>query len=145
MRLDFSRCALKMRHMAFTQNFLYADTIDPVIRSRSTEVFFLSIEACPEVGSPDFGFLGGAYVHCYVDSHSLRDAEIHALEILHGGGWRPHRFHEWDLLSAETASEDSPNPDTPCPQDCVEEARRNGHVIVFHCWDIDAADANENP
>ena len=131
--------------MAFTQNFLYADSIEPISRSRSDEVFFLNIEACPEPGSPDFGFLAGAYVHCYISSPTLREAELYALEIMQGGGWRPHRFHEWDLLSPDTASEDSPNPDTPSPRHSVQEAEKNGHVLVFHCWDIDSAHPDEVP
>ncbi len=123
---------------------LYSDTIAPVHRASPDEVFFISMEACPEPGSEDFGVEGGAFVNCYVDADDLRTAEICAIAHIQEQGWRPHRFSEWHLKCAECADDTEPEHGGDSPRKLIEQALLDGIVSVFHTWPIDAPDAHDH-
>jgi hypothetical protein len=120
---------------------LYSDHAGNVARSRPDEVFFLSIEACPEPGSDDFGEIGGAYVHCFVQADTLRESELRALELLRERGWRPHRLEGWELIHADVANREVIEDSGFSQFSMVQEALSEGEALAFYCWDIDAADA----
>lgn len=130
--------------MASTPNApaeLYADHIYPVTRATHQEVFFLSIEAYPEPGSEDFGNVGGAYVHCYLDVEDLRAAESGAIALLQEHGWRPHRLEGWEISSLDTANSTIRDDSGFCQCDLVRAALEDGQAVVFYSWEIDAPDA----
>ena len=124
-------------------NNLYADTIAPVHRTMPGEVFFISMEACPEPDSEDFGIEGGAYVNCYVDADDLRTAEIRAVTHIHEHGWRPQRFDTWHLTCAECADDTQPEHGGDSPRELIQQALLDGSVCIFHTWPIDAPDATD--
>lgn len=123
---------------------LYSDSIGHVFREDRSEVFFLSVEAYPEPGSPDFGTAGGAFINCYLDADSLRDAELAMLEILREEGWRPYRLEGWEVTCAERAQAEPAEAGEPSQRDMVEEALNEGYAQVIYAWDIDADDAVES-
>jgi hypothetical protein len=130
--------------MASTPNApaeLYSDQIHPVSRASSDEVFFLSFEAYPEPGSEHFGEVGGAYIHCYLDTDDLRSAENQAIALLQEEGWRPHRLEGWEVTSVENANDTIRNDNGHRQCDLVEIALTEGHSVVYYCWEIDAPDA----
>jgi hypothetical protein len=101
------------------------------------------MEASPEPGSDEFGTTGGAYVNCYVDVDDLRSAELRAIALIQESGWQPQRFDTWQLTCAECADDTSPENGDSSPRDLVAQAQLDGGVCVFHCWPIDAPDADD--
>jgi hypothetical protein len=119
---------------------LYSDHAGNIARSRLDEVFFLSIEAYPEPGSEGFGDVGGAFVHCFVDADTLREAEVRGLELLHEHGWRPHRLEGWELLHRDTANREVIDDSGRSQFSQVEEALGGGESLAFYCWDIEGSE-----
>jgi hypothetical protein len=120
---------------------LYSDGFAPVFRSSSREVFFIRLEAAPQVGSDDFGDLGGAYVNCYLNADDLRTAELQAIALIQNEGWQPVRFETWRLVCIECESNtDNDYEESPTPRELIEEAVREGGACLFHSWPIDAPD-----
>ena len=107
------------------------------------EVFFISIEACPEPESEDFGIEGGASVNCYVDADDLRTAEIRSVSLIRQHGWLPQRIDTWHLTCAECADDTRPEHGGDSPRELIQQALLDGEVCVFHTWPIDAPDAND--
>lgn len=118
---------------------LFADTIEPVRRSKPSEVFYLRMEACPNQDSEEFGTVGGAYVNCYVDADDLRSAEIRAIELLHEENWQPLGVDDWSLTSLDQAASVNPpeDPDATPPRELVRQALEDGEACEFHCWPAD--------
>jgi hypothetical protein len=124
----------------------YADSIEPVCRLCATEVFFLSVEAYPEPGSAEFGIVGGAFIHGYIDADTLRAAEERMVALLQDRGWRPHRLEGWEISSPEAADQTMADGNGVSQFDLVCEALEHGHGLAFYSWDLDATDAiDEEP
>jgi hypothetical protein len=122
----------------------YADHIEPVYRSSSDELFFLTIEARPEPEVDEYGKAGGAFVSCWVNTDDLRTAERKAVTLIHGHGWRSHRFDEWKLVTRATYVDRDDQIDEEIDlRELVEQAFIDGEVCVFNCWPMDAPDADE--
>jgi hypothetical protein len=128
---------------------LYSDTIDPVRRANPDELFFLILEARPEPGAEDFGSVGGAAVSCWVNADDLRSAELRAVALIEGHGWRPHRFDSWKIVNRETYADgevaSGDEPDGPELRGLAEQAFIDGEVCVFYTWPPDANDAEDDP
>jgi hypothetical protein len=122
---------------------LYADRIEHVERKRDTEVFFLSVEAFPELNPSDFSSTGGAYVHCYIDADDLRAAEQRMLSLLQERGWRPHRLEGWEITSPERADKTVNDDGVMSQFDLVHEALEEEYALVFYRWDSDAREPLE--
>jgi len=106
------------------------------------EVFFIGMEASPKPGSADFGSTGGAYVNCYIDADDLRAAELRAIAFIQSSDWEPTRFTTWELTCVECADATQPEHGGPSPRELVQQALLDGEACVFHCWPIDAPDAD---
>ena len=126
-----------------TPDNLYSDQAGDVARSRPDEVFFLSIEAYPEPGSDDFGDVGGAFVHCFVNADTLREAELRALELLREHDWRPHQLEGWELIHPDGANREVTDDSGVSQFDQVEEALCKGESLAFYCWDIEGSEFAE--
>ena len=120
------------------QSDLYSDGFEPVTRAFAHEVFFLSIEACPEPGTDQFGSIGGAYIHCYLNVDSLREAEAKAIALVQERGWRPHRLEGWEITSTRTANLAVRDDFGHCQLDLIRIALAKGHALAFYTWEIDA-------
>ena len=123
---------------------LYADGVAPIYRSNPDEVFYIRMQASPQLGSDDFGYAGGATVNCYVDADDLRTAEIQATLLIQQNGWQPQRFEAWELICAERANDVSTEDDGLSARELVEQAKIDGEVCVFFCWPIDASDVDDS-
>lgn len=123
---------------------LFADTIAPVRRASSDEVFFICVEACPEPGAPDFGEFGGAFVNCYVDASDLRAAELAMIEMLQAEGWRPYRFDGWELTSLAIADADVPDDGSSSQRALVQKALTDGSACEFFCWEMNPPSPDEH-
>jgi len=123
----------------------YSDSINPVRRSSSDELFLLTIEAHPEPNSEDYGEAGGAFVNCWVNADDLRTAERRAVALIQEHGWRPHRFEEWELVTRATYGERELRDDGGQDlREVVDQAFIDGEVCVFNTWPVDAPDADED-
>jgi hypothetical protein len=122
----------------------YSDGVDPVSRSSSDEVFFLIIEARPELDSDDYGTAGGAFVNCWVNVDNLQSAERRAVALIRDNGWRPYRFEEWKLVTRETYADLGPPGDgEPDLSEIIDQAFIDGEVVIFNIWPVDAPDTDE--
>jgi hypothetical protein len=83
---------------------LFSDTIDPVTRESSAQIFFIRVEARPLEHIPEAAEVAGGYVNVWINTDVFRSAEIEALEAIENEGWRPHRFDEWSLNGAENSA-----------------------------------------
>jgi hypothetical protein len=123
----------------------YSDSINPVRRSSSDELFLLTIEAHPEPSSEDFGLAGGAFVNCWVNADDLRTAERRSVALIQEHGWRPHRFEEWELVTRATYGERELRGDGGQDlREFVDQAFIDGEVCAFNTWPVDASDADED-
>jgi hypothetical protein len=116
------------------QPVFYSDGIDPVRRSSPDELFLVTIEARPEPDSDEHGVAGGAFVNCWVNAEDLRTAERRAIALIEVGGWRPHRFHDWELVTRATYEGREPPDGGPDLREVVEQAFIDGEVSVFNTW-----------
>jgi hypothetical protein len=122
----------------------YSDRIAPVQRDGPEQLFLVTLEARPAPGGEWEGVYGGAFVNCWIDADDLRSAERRAVELLGEGGWRPHRFEEWELVTRETYADEVPGEGEPDLREVVERAFADGAACVTHTWAVDAADAEED-
>jgi hypothetical protein len=122
----------------------YSDSIAPVRRSSPGELFFIIIEARPEPDTDEYEKSGGAFVNCWVDADDLRTAERRSVVLIQTGGWKPHRFEEWSIVTRETYMAWQPTDEDDVDlRELVEQAFTDGEVCVFNTWPVDAPDADE--
>lgn len=117
---------------------LFADTIDPVLREKEDEFFFVCIEAVPADNNPEAEEFGGAFVNAWVDAPSLRDAEQMTIDRIEFEGWSPRRFDHWEIVCRECYSPDSHG--EAAYQNAIEgiqTASQHQVGLIFHTWPVD--------
>jgi len=120
---------------------LFADTVEPVKRNTSDELFLFRIEAIPTPENPESSDVGGAYINAWVDTETLRDAEEIAIERIKEEGWSPIKFEHWELVCKDCYSKESHDKDAlPDIIECIDTALEYGVGLLFHTWQIDAAE-----
>jgi hypothetical protein len=129
--------------MASEEHQLYADSIDPVLRTFPDQLFLVTLEAEPEPDSEEFGELGGAFVNCWMDADDLRTAEQRAMELVQEDGWRPVRFESWEIVTRATYADDKPAEGSPDYQELIDQAFAEGAAIVFFTWPADAEEEDD--
>ena len=122
---------------------LFADTIAPVRRLNTAELFLVRIVAKPFPENPEAREFGGAYVNCWVDADELRVAETRTLEVIESEAWRPAKFDHWELVSRRFYFENSSLNEDERSEflNRVDEAFQFGISSVFNTWPLDAPDA----
>lgn len=122
----------------------YSDTIDPVFRSRPDEVFLITIEAKPKLGSKESREFAGAYCNCWVNAEDLRTAERRTVQIMKENNWIAYRFDEWSLVDSEFYRDWKPKEEGDLDiSGFADQALVDGAVLVSHTFPIDAPDAND--
>jgi len=129
----------------FEQPTYFSDSIAPMRRSRSDELFLLIIEARPDPNADEYGEAGGAFVNCWVHADDLCLAERKAVAMIQEHRWRPHRFDSWELVTRETYADWEPSDDGESdPRDVVARAFTDGVVCEFCVWPVNAPDAGQD-
>jgi hypothetical protein len=125
---------------------LFADTIAPVRRRKPEELFLIRVVAKPSHENSEAADSGGAYVNCWVDADDLRTAEQAALERVRAEQWQPTKFEHWELVCRECYTDDSRYNEGERRESLerVDEAFEYGIALKFHCWPVDAPDANDD-
>jgi hypothetical protein len=124
---------------------LFSDTLSEVRRNNNGEVFFITIMAEPCEGNDEFKEAGGAYVNCWVNADTLREAEISALNEIESENWKPKKIEEWEILCEECYEnrDDLDQEEVEELKSCLSEAYEHGISLLFHCWPIGAEDDEE--
>jgi len=122
------------------EQMLFADTIEPVKRKTSDELFLLRIEATPTPVNPESDEVGGAYVNAWVDAATLREAEENAINRIKEEGWSPVKIERWELVCKDCYSEEFHDVEAlPDILDAIETAFEYGVGLIFHTWSLDEA------
>jgi hypothetical protein len=123
------------------KSMLFADTIEPVTRNTTEELFLLRIEAIPTPENPESADTGGAYINVWVDTATLSEAEEKAIERIKEEGWQPVKFEHWELVCKDCYSEESQDKEAlPDIIECIDTAFEYGVGLLFHTWPIDEAE-----
>ena len=126
---------------------LFADTIAPVRRLASGDVFLVRFLANPLPENPESSSVGGAYVNCWVDVEDLRAAEERAIQEMAHEQWKPTKFDHWELVSHRCYI-GNPDFDEEERREMLQRldvALENGIALEFNCWPLGAPDEKENP
>jgi hypothetical protein len=95
-----------------------------------SDIWFLTYQATPELGSEDFGTCGGAFVNCYIAAESQTAAESIAVPELTGFGWAITELTEAKLMEpAQFAYSER-------TVEFIEQAKLDGSVYCFHRWPV---------
>lgn len=121
----------------------YSDGIDPVVRTNPEELFLVIIEAVPDEDSPEATTEGGAFVNCWLNVDTLRDAEREAVSIIEQSGWIPVRFDSFQVVSKATYEGVTPEEGDPDPKEILAAAFEDGAAVVFHTWAIDGEEEDD--
>jgi hypothetical protein len=123
---------------------LFADTIAPVRRSKTDELFLIRVVAKPSPENCEAADSGGAYVNCRVDADDLRTAEQAAIDRIRTEQWQPTKFEHWELVCRRCYTNDSRYDEDERRESLerVDEAFEHGIALTFHCWPGDAPDSH---
>ena len=126
---------------------LYSDHVKEVKRKSDRDVFLILFKAIPCEDNEEFGKLGGAYVSCWVNAETLKEAEVLALESIEKEKWKPEKLENWELVNEETYTEDSELSEEEAEEyrDCLLNALEHGITLSFHCWPIDVGEKDIRP
>lgn len=119
---------------------LYSDTVDEVKKINDKDVFLLMFLALPHEDNEVFYEVGGAYISCWVNAPTLREAEILALEMIAKEKWKPIRFENWDFVNEASYTEktDLSREEAGEYLSWLRQALEEGITVSIHCWPVDA-------
>ena len=118
---------------------LFSDSIDPVYRTKSEEVFLVRIEAKPNSSNEEALDIAGAFVNCWVNADDLKTAELESIKYIQDSDWTPSRFDHWELVCRECYQDEEFADSLQAVEDSFEE----GISGIFYTWPHDAPDAHE--
>jgi hypothetical protein len=91
-------------------------------------VYFFTFLARPLVNAACDGDPAGAYVNCWVDLPTREAAESRARQVIAEFPWHLEALELCRLVS------ESDYPDSRSERDYFDQARADGHCVVFHVW-----------
>jgi hypothetical protein len=124
---------------------LYSDTVEEVVKKNDQDVFLLMFLALPHEDNEDFYEVGGAYISCWVNTPTLREAEILALEMIAKEKWKPIKFENWDFVNEASYTEktDLTKEEAEEYLSWLRQALEEGITVSIHCWPVDAEEEGE--
>lgn len=119
---------------------LYSDTVEEVKKENEQDVFLLMFLALPHEENEAFYEVGGAYISCWINKPTLREAEILALEMIAKEKWKPIKFENWDFVNEASYTEktDLKKEEAEEYLSWLRQAQEKGITISIHCWPVDA-------
>lgn len=126
---------------------LYSDSVDEIKRESHQDLFLIMFVATPRKDHEKFGDFGGAYASCWVNTDTLKEAEILALETIEKEKWIALKFQDWEIVNEETytGSGDLSEEEAAEYKTCLAQAFEHGICLSFYCWSIDAEDRDIEP
>lgn len=101
-------------------------------------IFYIQYEVAPAPGSENFDTAGGAFVNCWVQATSRREAHERASAAIEESGWTILGIEEQCRETAESEySEDD---------DGLEHCRQaitDGECYVFHQWPVEPQEGDD--
>jgi hypothetical protein len=91
-------------------------------------VWFVSVSACPEPSSEEFGKCSGAYVNCWLLSTDAETARARALQLCTEYGWRVEFIESCRRVERSDYATDSE------AVKYFDQALLDKEVVVFHTW-----------
>lgn len=126
---------------------LYSDHVKEVKRKNERDVFLILFKAVPCEDNEEIKEFAGAYVSCWVNVETLKEAEIFALETIEKEKWKPEKLENWELVNEETYTDRSELSEEEAEEyrACLMQAFEHGICLSFNCWSIDAEDRDIEP
>jgi hypothetical protein len=123
---------------------LFADTIEPVLRTKPDELFRIQIEARPMPEAEDAAEFDGAVINCWIDADDLRTAELRAIELIQEEKWTAVRIEDWELGGRDSYSpEDFDEDELTEIFETIDEAFECGASLIFYFFPPDEEGAAE--
>jgi hypothetical protein len=94
----------------------------------STDIYFLQFEVVPKPESDNFNEAGGAFVNCWVDAKSWKEARDSAKKNIDDQGWTIISVEEESLVNETSYDEDNKG------LDHYLSAVETGEYYVFHTY-----------
>ena len=125
---------------------LFADSIDEVRKSSDDEVFMIIIMAKPNESNEEYSKAGGAYVNCWVNKPTLKEAERLAIQEIESENWVPIKFDSYEILCERCYLERDNLEKEEIEENIalLQEALDNEISLLFHCWPIGEGDEEGN-
>jgi hypothetical protein len=95
-------------------------------------MFLVFLGARPTEAQDGYAEFGGAYVNCWVDAASERDAVAIAQAEVREAEWEPGPIESVGPVTADDYTDDASG------REYFEQALLDGVVLVFHTWPRDA-------
>lgn len=93
-------------------------------------IYYLMIEAIPNLKNPERNEFGGAYINCWVKASTQKDALKRAKEYIDEEGWIFIKVEDAWVAQRQFYM------DTPESLECFDEACKNGLSAIFYTWPI---------
>lgn len=117
---------------------LFADSIDPVSRNNSKELFFIQFEVLPKNDNPESSKYGGAYANLWINTDTIRDAEKKAIDRIKDEGWKPYKLEEWKIVCRDCYTPESyDEKELRDILEQIDEAFEYGISLSLYTWPLE--------
>jgi hypothetical protein len=101
-------------------------------------IFYVQYEAVPAPGSGDFETAGGAYVNCWVEAGSEREAQKLTYTALSESGWTIQAVEETCREVTELSYSENDQ-----GLEHYRQAASDGECYVFHQWPVEPQEEDD--
>ena len=91
-------------------------------------IYYLMVEAAPNSSNPESKEFGGAYINCWVEASTQKDALKKAKEYIHEENWSFIKTEDVWLAQRQNYI------DLPDSLECYDEACKIGLSALFNTW-----------
>lgn len=98
-------------------------------------MYLLRYLAKPNADHAQSGDIGGAYINCWMDLASIEAAKVRAMDMIREEGWTVDSLEEAKIVHRSECDDENAA--------YFDQALIDKTVLVYHCWPVDAPDADE--